>query len=48
MRSKLPKGYVWEAQHAKKEHKKGRAIGGMVMGIRTEIAEEKRERERER
>lgn len=31
---RLPSGYVWEKQWARRENKKGRAIGGMLMGVR--------------
>ena len=34
VRNKLPKGYVWWKQGAKRESTKGRAIGGMIMGVR--------------
>ncbi|KMQ82048.1 hypothetical protein RF55_24379, partial [Lasius niger] len=37
IRGRLPAGYSWEAQHAKKKNKKGRAMGGMVLGIRVGI-----------
>ena len=37
VRNKLPKGYVWWMQGAKRESKKGRAIGGMIMGVREGI-----------
>ena len=30
----MPKGYVWEKQWARRESKKGRAMGGMKMGVR--------------
>ncbi|TGZ51550.1 Uncharacterized protein DBV15_12507 [Temnothorax longispinosus] len=33
IRGRLPKGYEWRVQMAKK-NKKGRAIGGMIMGIK--------------
>lgn len=39
IREYLPKGYVWGVQSAKRRNKKGRAIGGMVMGIKKEIKE---------
>ena len=35
--NRLPKGYVWGKQWAKRENKKGRAIGGMLMGVKKEI-----------
>lgn len=34
---KLSKGYVWEKQWARRERRKGRASGGMLMGIRKDI-----------
>ncbi|XP_071576349.1 uncharacterized protein [Temnothorax nylanderi] len=39
IRGRLPKGYEWGVQMAKKKNKKGRAMGGMIMGIRKEIKE---------
>ena len=48
MKSFLPKGYMWRMQEAKKEQAKGRAMGGMVSGVRRELgAEEKKDREGE-
>lgn len=46
VRKWLPKGYVWEVQEAGRKSKKGRAIGGMIMGIREGIRREKESRER--
>lgn len=43
----LPKGYVWEVQFAERKNKKGRAMGGMVLGIREKI-EKGKNREVER
>lgn len=37
VKRRLPKGYKWEARHARREKKKGRAAGGMVVGIREGI-----------
>ncbi|KYN50622.1 hypothetical protein ALC57_15112 [Trachymyrmex cornetzi] len=34
---RLPEGYVWRVQDAKRRSKKGRAMGGMVLGIRKEL-----------
>jgi len=39
VRGKLPRGYEWGVQFAKRRSKKGRAIGGMLMGIRKVILE---------
>ena len=36
MRKKLPVGYSWRIQETKKKKKKGRAMGGIIMGIRKE------------
>ena len=36
IRKKLPVGYSWRIQEAKREKKKGRAMGGIIMGIRKE------------
>lgn len=35
--NRLPYSHEWNVQGAKREHKKGRAKGGMVLGIRKEI-----------
>ena len=42
----LPKGYVWEVQQAGRKSKKGRAMGGMIVGIREGIEREKEIEER--
>ena len=34
---RLPKGYIWEKQWARRENKRGRAMGGMIMGVRKEL-----------
>lgn len=39
MKRRLPKGYEWRVQGAGKIYKKGRAMGGMIMGIRKKIME---------
>lgn len=38
IKRKLPRGYVWGLQWTEK-NKKGKAMGGMVMGIKREIVE---------
>nr|XP_012235057.1 PREDICTED: trichohyalin-like [Linepithema humile] len=35
----LPRGLIWGMQEAKRVNKKGRAMGGMIMGIRKDILE---------
>ena len=37
IKGKLPRGYKWEMQEAKRRSERGRASGGMVVGIRKEI-----------
>ena len=37
VRGKLPRGFRWEVQEAKRKNKKGRARGGMMLGIRNNI-----------
>lgn len=37
IREKLPEGYVWGVQHAKRKNRKGRAMGGLIMGMRREL-----------
>lgn len=48
IKGKLPKGYKWGTQIAKRRSRKGRAIGGMVMGIRKEVMEKGQEIKSER
>lgn len=38
-RDRLPEGFRWMMQEARRKSKKGRAMGGMLLGIRKEIAE---------
>ena len=45
MRHRLPGEYRWEAQMASKKNKKGRAKGGMVVGIRGSIEKEEEAKE---
>lgn len=49
IKSKLPVGYEWSMQAAVRKNKKGRAMGGMVMGVRRgllrQIGECRREKE---
>lgn len=49
IKDKLPRGYIWRMQAARRRKRKGRAIGGMIMGIKKELVggEEEGERERE-
>lgn len=47
IRRYLPKGYVWKTQWAKRRNRKGRAMGGMAMGIRKEMLEKRGETEPE-
>ena len=37
IQSKMPKGYEWGVQEASRKNKKGRAMGGLIMGIRKEL-----------
>ncbi|XP_017877439.1 golgin subfamily A member 6-like protein 22 [Ceratina calcarata] len=45
--NRLPKGYRWSKQWAKRMNKKRRAIGGMLMGVREEMAKEEKVEEKE-
>lgn len=49
VKGKLSRGYEWRVQLAGKKNKKGRAMKGMIMGIKREILEkgEKIEMEKE-
>jgi len=40
IRMRLPNEFNWEAQAAKKKNKKGRAYGGMLLGIKKGIEKE--------
>lgn len=40
IRGKLPKDFVWGVRKAVRKGKRGRAIGGLVMGIRKEVKEQ--------
>lgn len=45
IRGRIPKGYKWLVQMAKRKNKKGRPSGGMMLGIREEIEVEEVEGE---
>jgi len=47
IKDRMPKGYEWKIQEAKKKKKKGRAMGGMILGIRRDLIGQKEEEERE-
>jgi len=40
VKEKLPKGYRWKMQGTRRKNKKGRAIGGMIMGVKKELAKQ--------
>jgi len=46
IRGRMTKGYRWEVQLASRKNKKGRAMGGMIIGVRNgiEVMEEVEER----
>lgn len=50
LKERLPRGYELEIQLARRKNRKGRVIGGMVIGIRNGVVvlEEEEEREMER
>lgn len=37
IRFQLPKGFRWEVQWAGRKNRRGRAMGGMLMGIRADL-----------
>ncbi|KYN22356.1 hypothetical protein ALC57_05247, partial [Trachymyrmex cornetzi] len=37
LKENLPEGYVWRVQEAKRKNKKGRTMGGMLLGIRKKL-----------
>ena len=39
IRDRVPKGYEWGVQKASRKNRKGRAMGGMVVGIRKELSD---------
>ncbi|XP_077255544.1 uncharacterized protein LOC143893719 [Temnothorax americanus] len=41
IKEKMPRGYVWEVQRAGRKSRKGRAIGGMIVGVRAGIKMER-------
>jgi len=41
VRWRLSKGYIWGMQWAERKYKKGRARGGMIMGVKKELREGK-------
>jgi len=43
IRGNLPKGHKWKVQIARRKNRKGRACGGMLLGIRKELIEEEEE-----
>lgn len=46
IKDRLPKGYTWEAQWASRDKRKGRAKGGMVIGVKKGVKVERVKRER--
>jgi len=48
MREKLPREFSWKVQWAKKRNKKGRAKGGMMMGVRKELESKEEENWKEK
>lgn len=40
IKDRLPKGYKWKMQETKKEYKRGRAKGDMILGIKKDLIEE--------
>lgn len=43
VKDKLPAGFICKMQAAKRRNKEGRAMGGMFMGIRWELADMEKE-----
>lgn len=43
IRRRLPEGYKWGVQWVTRRERKGKAIGGMIMGIRQELLEKWKE-----
>ncbi|XP_077280504.1 uncharacterized protein LOC143907534 [Temnothorax americanus] len=41
IKEKMPRSYVWEVQRAGRKSRKGRAIGGMIVGVRAGIKMER-------
>lgn len=47
VKERLPKGYSWEAQWARRVSKKGRTMGGMMMGVKKKFRVDRGESIRE-
>lgn len=43
IKEKLPRGFKWEMQPATRRNKRGRAMGGMIMGIKREMVDREKE-----
>lgn len=39
VKERLPKGYIWRVQWAKRECRRGRAMGGMLMGVKRDLVD---------
>lgn len=46
LKGRMPEGWRWKSQPAKRDSKKGRAKGGIITGVRKEIEERERGRKR--
>jgi len=42
VRNRLPRGYRWGVQWASRKGKRGRAKGGMMMGVKKDLMEERK------
>jgi len=40
LKNYLPEDFKWKCQHAKRKKNKGRAMGGIITGIKKDIKEE--------
>jgi len=47
IKERLPRGYEWRMQAAKRRNKKGRTTGGMILRIRKELMEKEEGERRE-
>jgi len=43
IKEKLPKGYRWKVQGARRKNKKGRMMGGMIVGVKKKLIKQEEE-----
>ena len=43
IKEKLPKGYRWKVQGARRKNKKGRVMGEMIVGVKKKLIKQEEE-----